>query len=156
MVASDSRPDKIAPYGLSGVVTGATGAAKGRLSPDELATAAPVQRDLSESVARGAVKGATLVEGLQKALNDSIAKLPIPKVMSYQLETGCDLPGWSSVSFVRPAHGLVALHGATVVPGIFAAVPYCVDLIGGPYLETVDTVCKAFRPKSAVRPVRVP
>ncbi len=61
------------------------------------------------------VKGATLAEGLQKALLDAIAKLPIPKVMSYQLETGCELPGWSSVSFVRPAHGLVALHGAEVV-----------------------------------------
>ncbi|WP_076998516.1 glycine--tRNA ligase subunit beta [Variovorax sp. KK3] len=61
-------------------------------------------------------KGATLAEGLQKALADSIAKLPIPKVMSYQLESGCALPGWSSVSFVRPAHGLVALHGDTVVP----------------------------------------
>ncbi len=62
------------------------------------------------------VKGATLTEGLQKALLDAIAKLPIPKVMTYQLETGCELPGWSSVSFVRPAHGLVALHGADVVP----------------------------------------
>jgi glycyl-tRNA synthetase beta chain len=61
-------------------------------------------------------KGATLVEGLQKALNESIAKLPIPKVMSYQLESGCELPGWNSVSFVRPAHGLVALHGSDVVP----------------------------------------
>ncbi len=40
------------------------------------------------------------------------------------------------------------------VHGIFAAVPYCVDLIGGPYIETHDEVCKAFRPKSAVRPVR--
>ncbi len=40
------------------------------------------------------------------------------------------------------------------VPGIFAAVPYCVDLIGGPYLETDDSLCKAFRPKSAVRPAR--
>ena len=62
------------------------------------------------------VKGATLAEGLQKALLEAIAKLPIPKVMSYQLETDCELPGWSSVSFVRPAHGLVALHGADVVP----------------------------------------
>ncbi|OUM00267.1 glycine--tRNA ligase subunit beta [Variovorax sp. JS1663] len=61
-------------------------------------------------------KGATLAEGLQKALAESIAKLPIPKVMAYQLESGCALPGWSSVSFVRPAHGLVALHGDTVVP----------------------------------------
>ncbi|WP_159279495.1 glycine--tRNA ligase subunit beta [Variovorax boronicumulans] len=61
-------------------------------------------------------KGATLAEGLQKALAEAIAKLPIPKVMSYQLESGCELPGWSSVSFVRPAHGLVALHADTVVP----------------------------------------
>ena len=62
------------------------------------------------------VTGATLAEGLQKALNDAIAKLPIPKVMTYQLEADCALPGWSSVSFVRPAHGLLALHGAEVVP----------------------------------------
>jgi molybdopterin adenylyltransferase len=40
------------------------------------------------------------------------------------------------------------------VPGIFAAVPYCIDLIGGPYLETDDAVCKAWRPKSAIRPAR--
>lgn len=59
--------------------------------------------------------GATLAEGLQKALAEAIAKLPIPKVMSYQLESGCELPGWTSVSFVRPAHGLVALHGTEVV-----------------------------------------
>ncbi|MGZ5714789.1 MAG: molybdopterin adenylyltransferase, partial [Caldimonas sp.] len=41
---------------------------------------------------------------------------------------------------------------APPVPGIFAAVPYCIDLIGGPYLETDEAVCKAFRPKSVVRP----
>ncbi|CAN7220660.1 glycine--tRNA ligase subunit beta [Acidovorax sp. LjRoot129] len=62
------------------------------------------------------VPGATLQEGLQKALLEALAKLPIPKVMSYQLETDCELPGWTSVNFVRPAHGLVALHGSTVVP----------------------------------------
>jgi len=58
--------------------------------------------------------GATLAEGLQKALDEAIAKLPIPKVMTYQLEQGdgADFqPGWTSVNFVRPAHGLVALHG---------------------------------------------
>ena len=60
--------------------------------------------------------GVTLADGLQKALLESIAKLPIPKVMSYQLQTNCELPGWTSVSFVRPAHGLVALYGSTVVP----------------------------------------
>ena len=60
--------------------------------------------------------GLTLAEGLQKALDEALARLPIPKVMTYQLETDCELPGWSSVHFVRPAHGLVALHGAEVVP----------------------------------------
>ncbi len=57
------------------------------------------------------VKGATLAEGLQKALTESLAKLPIPKVMTYQLSDG-----WTDVKFVRPAHSLVALHGASVVP----------------------------------------
>jgi glycyl-tRNA synthetase beta chain len=58
--------------------------------------------------------GATLAEGLQKALDESLAKLPIPKVMTYQLQQGEGegfQPGWTSVNFVRPAHGLVALHG---------------------------------------------
>ena len=62
------------------------------------------------------VKGATLAVGLQKALDEALAKLPIPKVMQYQLETDCELPGWSSVNFVRPAHSLIALHGDAVVP----------------------------------------
>jgi glycyl-tRNA synthetase beta chain len=62
------------------------------------------------------VSGATLDSGLQEALQQAIEHLPIPKVMSYQLESDCELPGWSSVQFVRPAHGLVALHGSTVVP----------------------------------------
>lgn len=54
--------------------------------------------------------GATLAEGLQKSLEEAIQKLPIPKVMSYQLDDG-----WSSVNFVRPAHSLLALHGSDVV-----------------------------------------
>jgi glycyl-tRNA synthetase beta chain len=57
------------------------------------------------------VKGAMLAEGLQAALDEALAGLPIRKVMQYQLADG-----WSSVNFVRPAHGLVALHGADVVP----------------------------------------
>jgi len=55
--------------------------------------------------------GATLQEGLQKALDETLAKLPIPKVMTYQINDG-----WESVNFVRPAHGLVALHGNEIVP----------------------------------------
>ena len=57
-----------------------------------------------------------LATALQQALGTAIVKLPIPKVMQYQLETDCELPGWSSVNFVRPAHSLIALHGSTVVP----------------------------------------
>ena len=55
--------------------------------------------------------GATLQAGLQKALDETLAKLPIPKVMTYQINDG-----WESVNFVRPAHGLVALHGNEIVP----------------------------------------
>ncbi|QOJ20914.1 MAG: glycine--tRNA ligase subunit beta [Gammaproteobacteria bacterium] len=57
------------------------------------------------------VQGTLLTDGLQKALQDAISQLPIPKVMTYQLADG-----WQSVHFVRPAHSLVALHGADVVP----------------------------------------
>jgi molybdopterin adenylyltransferase len=48
--------------------------------------------------------------------------------------------------------GVKGPNAEQVVPGIFAAVPYCIDLIGGPYIETNDEVVKAFRPKSAIRP----
>lgn len=54
--------------------------------------------------------GTTLAEGLQKSLDETLTKLPIPKVMTYQINDG-----WESVNFVRPAHGLVALHGSDVV-----------------------------------------
>ena len=55
--------------------------------------------------------GVMLADGLQKALDETLAKLPIPKVMTYQLADG-----WESVNFVRPAHGLVALHGMETIP----------------------------------------
>ena len=64
-----------------------------------------------------------------------------------------NLPGQPK-AIAETLEGLRDASGASVVPGIFAAVPYCVDLIGGPYLETVDAVCKAFRPKTAQRPAR--
>lgn len=62
-----------------------------------------------------------------------------------------NLPGQPK-SIQETLEGLRDVDGTQLVPGIFAAVPYCVDLIGGPYMETDDTVCKAFRPKSAIRP----
>ena len=61
-----------------------------------------------------------------------------------------NLPGQPK-SIQETLEGLRDASGASVMPGIFAAVPYCIDLIGGPYLETNDAVCKAFRPKSAIR-----
>jgi molybdopterin adenylyltransferase len=62
-----------------------------------------------------------------------------------------NLPGQPK-AIAETLEGLKDESGAQRVPGIFAAVPYCIDLIGGPYLETRPEVCKAFRPKSAVRP----
>jgi molybdopterin adenylyltransferase len=61
-----------------------------------------------------------------------------------------NLPGQPK-SIKETLEGLKDADGKQLVPGIFAAVPYCIDLIGGPYVETHEAVCKAFRPKSAIR-----
>ncbi|RZI82137.1 MAG: molybdopterin adenylyltransferase [Rubrivivax sp.] len=61
-----------------------------------------------------------------------------------------NLPGQPK-SIAETLEGLRDAEGRSVVPGIFAAVPYCIDLIGGPYIETDTAVCAAFRPKSAQR-----
>ena len=61
-----------------------------------------------------------------------------------------NLPGQPK-AIQETLEGLKDADGKQQVPGIFAAVPYCIDLIGGPYLETDEAVCKAFRPKSAIR-----
>ncbi len=62
-----------------------------------------------------------------------------------------NLPGQPK-AISETLEGVKDAGGTVLVPGIFAAVPYCIDLIGGPYVETHDAVCKAFRPKSAQRP----
>ncbi len=61
-----------------------------------------------------------------------------------------NLPGQPK-SIKETLEGLRGSDGALIMAGIFAAVPYCIDLIGGPYIETVEVVCKAFRPKAAIR-----
>jgi molybdopterin adenylyltransferase len=61
-----------------------------------------------------------------------------------------NLPGQPK-SIKETLEGLKNTEGKQLVSGIFAAVPYCIDLIGGPYIETNEAVCKAFRPKSAIR-----
>jgi len=63
-----------------------------------------------------------------------------------------NLPGQPK-SIQETLEGLKNETGESIVPGIFAAVPYCIDLIGGPYLETDPAVCKVFRPKSAIRTI---
>jgi molybdopterin adenylyltransferase len=62
-----------------------------------------------------------------------------------------NLPGQPK-AIKETLEGAKDAEGKSLVPGIFAAVPYCLDLIGGPYVETNDAVIKAFRPKSAIRP----
>ncbi|MEP6971885.1 MAG: molybdopterin adenylyltransferase, partial [Betaproteobacteria bacterium] len=62
-----------------------------------------------------------------------------------------NLPGQPK-AIAETLEGLRSESGESLVAGIFAAVPYCVDLIGGPYMETDAAICKAFRPKSALRP----
>jgi len=64
-----------------------------------------------------------------------------------------NLPGQPK-SIAQTLEGLKDESGRVKVAGLFASVPYCIDLIGGPYLETVESVCKAFRPKTALRPKR--
>lgn len=63
-----------------------------------------------------------------------------------------NLPGQPK-AIAQTLEGLKNADGSVLVAGIFAAVPYCIDLIGGPYLETHPAVCLAFRPKQAIRPV---
>ena len=64
-----------------------------------------------------------------------------------------NLPGQPK-AIAETLEGLRGSDGNIVMAGIFTAVPYCIDLIGGPYIETVEAVCKAFRPKAAIRPIQ--
>ena len=91
-------------------------------------------------------KGATLAEGLQKALEAALAALPIPKVMTYQLQDG-----WTSVNFVRPAHGLVALHGADVVPLAILGLTSGRETHGHRFEATVDPVVFAHADEYAAK-----
>src|SRR5690606_7871371 len=86
-------------------------AAKGLSHIDPATLKREVDGKHEQLVYHGIAAGAMLADGLQEALNDTLQSLPIPKVMSYQLADG-----ETTVRFVRPAHGLVALHGEHVVP----------------------------------------
>ncbi|MEB5963430.1 glycine--tRNA ligase subunit beta [Comamonas testosteroni] len=88
------------------------------LGADESAVAALKRHGEGKAEAlfyESTAKGVLLTDGVQKALDEALAKLPIPKVMRYQLQDG-----WTSVHFVRPAHGLVVMHGTQVLIGVKA------------------------------------
>jgi glycyl-tRNA synthetase beta chain len=85
-------------------------------------------------------QGASLQAGLQQALEETINKLPIPKVMTYQLQKDTPNPGWDSVNFVRPAHGLVALHGSDVVDISILGLSAGNTTKGHRFEATVDTI----------------
>jgi len=91
-------------------------------------------------------KGATLAEGLQKAVEAALAALPIPKVMTYQLQDG-----WSTVNFVRPAHSLVALHGSDVVPVSVLGLQSGRETHGHRFEATVDPVVFAHADEYAAK-----
>ncbi len=111
----DEKPVKLMPATVGLDAGGqATPALLKRLASlgETVAAVATLERDSAGTLfLPRTTPGETLAQGLQKALDKALADLPIPKVMQYQLADG-----WTSVNFVRPAHGLVALHGADVVP----------------------------------------
>ena len=115
MAADRAESKKLMPVKVAFDATGnPTPALQKRLEKENATLANTVRKvDGAEEVVylNVTVKGARLKDALQVSLLDAIAKLPVPKLMTYQLANGLD-----SVQFVRPAHGLVALHGATVIP----------------------------------------
>jgi molybdopterin adenylyltransferase len=146
-----------------------------RLIPDEQATISAALRELADSVAcdlvlttggtgpapRDVTPEATLaiadkeMPGFGEQMRRISLSFVPTAILSRQVAVIrgkaliINLPGQPKAI----AETLEGLPGATpAVPGIFTAVPYCIDLIGGPYLETDETICKAFRPKSAQRP----
>jgi len=99
------------------------------------------------------VEGATLAEGLQRAIETALAALPIPKMMSYQLADG-----WTSVNFVRPARSLLAMHGAAIVPVTVLGLSSGKQTYGHRFevskepivIEHVDYYARTLREKGAV------
>ncbi len=128
---ADRAADRLVQQKLMPVSVGLD--AQGRATPALLKKLTALGADLSDPLAAVArlkrapdgksqtlfydstMAGVTLAQGLQVALDAAITGLPIPKVMSYQLQTDCEMPGWSSVQFVRPAHKLIALHADRTV-----------------------------------------
>jgi molybdopterin adenylyltransferase len=152
-----------------------------RLIPDERAGIAAVLRELVDEARcdlvlttggtgparRDVTPEATLdvatreMPGFGEQMRQVSLKFVPTAILSRQVAVIRELPDHAALIINLPGQpkairetleGLRGEDGAVLVPGIFAAVPYCLDLIGGPYVETRDEVVRAFRPKSARRP----
>ncbi|HEV7617450.1 MAG TPA: molybdopterin adenylyltransferase [Burkholderiaceae bacterium] len=118
----------------------------------------PARRDVTPEATLAA--GTREMPGFGEQMRQISLKFVPTAILSRQVavirETGdhaaliMNLPGQPK-SIKETLEGLKDADGKQIVAGIFAAVPYCIDLIGGPYIETNEAVCKAFRPKSAIR-----
>lgn len=154
-----------------------------RLVPDERAGIAAVLRELVDDARcdlvlttggtgparRDVTPEATLdvatreMPGFGEQMRQVSLKFVPTAILSRQVAVIRELPDHAALIVNLPGQpkairetleGLRGEDGAVLVPGIFAAVPYCLDLIGGPYVETRDDVVRAFRPKSARRGVQ--
>jgi molybdopterin adenylyltransferase len=118
----------------------------------------PARRDVTPEATLAA--GTREMPGFGEQMRQISLKFVPTAILSRQVavirETGdhaaliMNLPGQPK-SIKETLEGLKDADGKQIIAGIFAAVPYCIDLIGGPYIETNEAVCKAFRPKSAIR-----
>jgi molybdopterin adenylyltransferase len=131
------------------LTTGGTGPAPRDVTPDAtLAVADKVMPGFGEQMRQVSLHYVpTAILSRQVAVVRHRRPLASPPVGALII----NLPGQPK-SIRETLEGVKDANGAAVVHGVFAAIPYCIDLIGGPYVETHDTVVKAFRPKSAHRP----
>ena len=130
------------------LTTGGTGPAARDVTPEAtLAVADKVMPGFGEQMRR------ISLEFVPTAILSRQVAVIRHRRMAGGVSTGCliiNLPGQPK-SIRETLEGLKDKDGRQIVPGIFAAVPYCIDLIGGPYVDTNDSIIKAFRPKSAIR-----
>jgi molybdopterin adenylyltransferase len=119
----------------------------------------PARRDVTPEATRAV--GTKEMPGFGEQMRQISLKFVPTAILSRQIAMIRETPDHAALIMNLPGQpksiketleGLKDADGNQIMAGIFAAVPYCIDLIGGPYVETNDAVCKAFRPKSAIRP----
>jgi len=119
----------------------------------------PARRDVTPEATRAV--GTKEMPGFGEQMRQISLKFVPTAILSRQIAVIRETPEHAALIMNLPGQpksiketleGLKDADGNQILAGIFAAVPYCIDLMGGPYIETDDAVCKAFRPKSAIRP----